>query len=271
MNQIIDSKLFLLTGLKPLELAEVLDQNPRAYMALKGAVAEKHLEQYLRTMVESGHISSFRSGSGDFEKDFYIKVNGEGREYALECKNVEVIKNSTKKAIRSYLRFLRDFDVVDDKIPTDGELDNMSRAELDVIHNQLPSHIRESGLERYKFSEHVCGLSDVALVELKAKEYLSCFSEYPISIDFQRTRNSQDTEDGDSKKQRKYRSDEIDLVGACLFSRTLKWEFVFTHALNLPRHDKYPDRYTNNLKINPSLWQKDLEICLSEYLTKIAA
>ena len=36
-----------LTGLSDQDLADVFAKNPRAYMAVKGAVAEKHLENVL--------------------------------------------------------------------------------------------------------------------------------------------------------------------------------------------------------------------------------
>lgn len=51
-------RLDALTGLTDDELADVLIDNPRAYMAVKGAVAEKHLEKILSKHVEHGQIVS---------------------------------------------------------------------------------------------------------------------------------------------------------------------------------------------------------------------
>ncbi len=66
------TSLFSLTGLAQDQLAEVLVENPRAYMAVKGAVAEKHLEILLTDLQNNGAVTSFRKGRGDFEKDFYV-------------------------------------------------------------------------------------------------------------------------------------------------------------------------------------------------------
>jgi len=71
------------TGLTPEELSEVFQNNPRAYMAVRGAVAEKHLEKVLCTMQEDGHIDGYRSASGDQDKDFYMQVSG--KTLSLEC------------------------------------------------------------------------------------------------------------------------------------------------------------------------------------------
>ena len=82
--------LYELSGLSSDDLAQVLSSNPRAYMAVKGAVAEKHLDIYLQRMVEHEQIKAYRSGEGDFEKDFYIHLN-DGTERIIECKNVQVL------------------------------------------------------------------------------------------------------------------------------------------------------------------------------------
>lgn len=55
------TKLEKLSGLTPNELAEVLENNPRAYMAVKGAVAEEHLKKYFIELGNNGHIAQFRT------------------------------------------------------------------------------------------------------------------------------------------------------------------------------------------------------------------
>ena len=85
--------LYELSGLSPEDLAQVLSSNPRAYMAVKGAVAEKHLDIFLQSMVEQNLIAQYRLGEGDFEKDFYITLR-DGTEKIIECKNVQVISIS---------------------------------------------------------------------------------------------------------------------------------------------------------------------------------
>lgn len=86
--------LYQATGLTPQELSEVFQQNPRAYMAVRGAVAEKHLKKVLTGLLENDQINGFRNASGDMDKDFYIQVGT--TLITLECKNVEVIKTSNK-------------------------------------------------------------------------------------------------------------------------------------------------------------------------------
>ncbi len=69
------TELYKLTGFQgESEIAEVLFENPRAYMALRGAIAEKHLEKLLEQWKANGDIREFRAAAGDFDKDFYIET-----------------------------------------------------------------------------------------------------------------------------------------------------------------------------------------------------
>jgi len=102
-----DNQLWSLTGLTSEVLADVLRKNPRAYMAVKGAVAEKHLELVLERYVEQGLITSFRAASSDFEKDFYVTTPN-GQELSIECKNIQVLSVDNKKNGPRYLQYLVD-------------------------------------------------------------------------------------------------------------------------------------------------------------------
>lgn len=258
------TRLHLLTGLSPEDLGDVLDQNPRAYMALKGAVAEKHLENILKRAVQDGVIRSFRKGTGDFEKDFYCYSMSDGQEIAVECKNVQVQIINSLSDKRAFLSFLREFNLTSVSIPSDGVLGVSSGAVVQELIKKLPSHVQQSGIARYKFSAETCGVAELSFQHTPTLDYLGRFKTHPISIDFQRTRNSRQGSGVDSKQNRFYRADEIDVVAACLFSRTLSWDFIFTSSSNLPRHPSYPDRYYNSLKVDPKDWHKDLGICLKE-------
>ena len=55
------NKLFKLCGLSPDELADALENNPRAYMAVKGAVAEVHLNKYFVELGNSGKIAGLKT------------------------------------------------------------------------------------------------------------------------------------------------------------------------------------------------------------------
>ncbi len=250
-----NNNLFKLTGLPPEQLADTLISNPRAYMALKGAVAEKHLQNMLERFVDEKKIHSFRKGLGDFEKDFYIKRSAKDREISLECKNVQVINLSNHELRHAYLKFLVNKKYMEElKIA----LDLVDSKKSNELLKSLPIDLRESGLARYSFSRFLANIEK----PIKTKEeenYLKKFDRNPISIDFQRTRNSRDITEGiDNMSARFYRSDEIDLVGACLFSRTLEWDFVFCESGYFDPHKKHDKCFSNSLILNPKNWKVNL-------------
>lgn len=251
------TKLERLSGLTPDELAEVLENSPRAYMAVKGAVAEEHLKKYFVNLGNEGHISQFTTAQGDFDKDFYVTTR-DGRRFTVECKNVEVLKvNSKKSDYFKYFKYLQQTAGVLTDISTD-KISELSRKELDEIFRTLPQNLRESGIPRYKYSASMLpqqsingGLSD--------KDFLEQFSPHPLTIDFQRTRNSGNIGDANNnpKTNRFYRIGEIDVVAACLFSRTMQWEFVFGSKDSLIIHPKFDTHYSNRLILHPGLWKFD--------------
>ena len=98
-------KLFELTGLTNEDLVDILKNNSRAYMAVKGAVAEKHLEKYLKELKNKNKILSYEKPSGDSDKDFVVK-NKSKKYFDVECKNVEVIKTNNKEPRWQYIVFL---------------------------------------------------------------------------------------------------------------------------------------------------------------------
>ena len=141
--------LLSLTGLAPDQLADVLVENPRAYMAVKGAVAEKHLELLLAGLRERGAVASFRRGEGDFEKDFYVQLSKSDRPLAVECKNVQVISITSVGIIANYLNFLIQTKRIS---PLTTAAKDMTRGEFVKCFKALPIELRESGISRYEFS-----------------------------------------------------------------------------------------------------------------------
>ena len=245
--------LLSLTGLAPDQLADVLVQNPRAYMAVKGAVAEKHLELFFTGLRDKGTLESFRRGQGDFEKDFYIKLPETKRLLSVECKNVQVFSITSAAMIVGYLEFLLQSKRIS---PLKIQPMNMVRKDLIKQFKALPLELRESGMARYEFS--AAALAGSSLTKLGAMKYLQQFDATPVSIDFQRTRNSRDLADGKNQKgQRFYRYNEVDVVAACLFSRTLKWEFVFAASKDVDCHPKFRTRIHNRMILNPESWHHD--------------
>lgn len=268
--------LLELTGLSDEIFADVLANNSRAYMAVKGAVAEKHLEIILERERTNGNIKAFKPSSGDFDKDFYVTLNND-QEISVECKNIEVIKTSTKKSRLNYLKFSATSEYLNetdfkatlteiDKNYLDetsinlensivkiiDELDRKKSALIKELMSKLPKHLTQSGIPRYEFSSSLIENKD--LDSINKTDFLKQFDP-PLTIDFQRTRNSKSS---DGEEQRFYKIGEIDVVAACLFSRTLKWDFIFCHSKNFPIHNKFPQRYTNKLKIIPELWHSTL-------------
>ncbi|WP_232074809.1 hypothetical protein [Phytohabitans suffuscus] len=56
---------------------------------------------------------------------------------------------------------------------------------------------------------------------------------------------------------RYYRVDQFDLVAACLYAPTKKWEFVFKDAELLARHRYYPDRIAPMQRVDAT-WQREV-------------
>jgi hypothetical protein len=259
---VTEFNLYQATGLTPQELSEVFQHNPRAYMAVRGAVAEKHLEKVLETLLENTQISNFRCASGDMDKDFYLQVGGNS--LTLECKNVEVIKTSNKGAKSNYIEYLAGQGylsslIIDNLLreidSADSTIQDLSPSSLTEFFKRLPQKYRESGLMKYKYSASRVQYPQVG--HLSDDEFVAQFNEFPMTIDFQRTRNSTD-EDGNTRRNRYYQLGEIDIVAACLFSRTMEWKFLYAKAERFERHSEYPDRYSNRLKLEPGIWTSDL-------------
>ncbi len=245
--------LLKLTGLSPDQIADVLVENPRAYMAVKGAVAEKHLELQFESLRSKGLISFFRRGHGDFEKDFYVQISKAGPEIKVECKNVQVASIASADTKANYLRFLARTHRIE---LSAGAVGKMSSAELTAAIKKLSQEFRESGIPRYEFSAGV--MKAGSTLAHGAAPYLAQFKKAPISIDFQRTRNSRDLKDGSNQKsQRFYEFKEVDVVAACLFSRTMKWEFVFAASRDLDCHPQFRSRINCKMVLNPSVWHGD--------------
>lgn len=259
-----------LTGLEEAEIADVLLKNPRAYMAFKGAIAERHLSKKLAYYKYIGLISEIRTSQNDSDKDFYI--THEKTLYSVECKNVEVLK-ITKKDLRiKYIIFLFINTYLSEQILLDKihdvddtcnlkhlsttilleYLNTLKMKTIEKLYKKIDQQYVESGLYRYMFSQSlICEESD--------NSHLTIFGENQLSIDFQRTRNA--TNDGDTgTKNRFYRVGEVDIVAVCLFSRTLKWEFIYAKAESLARSSAHHDRYHNNVKIvDHTIWHRSLE------------
>lgn len=238
-------------------------------MAVRGAVAEKHLKKVLTGLLENDQIDRFRNASGDMDKDFYLQAGT--TLITLECKNVEVIKTSNKGTKASYIEYLAEQGYlsglfIDSFLREIGLPDinftALSSSDLTAFFKQLPQEYRESGLTKYQYS--ASKVQHLQVGQVSDAEFVAQFNNFPLTIDFQRTRNSTDDE-GNTRRNRYYRVGEIDIVAACLFSRTMEWNFLYAKAEGFERHSQYPDRYSNRLRLEPGSWTSDLIELISTY------
>ncbi|MEZ4750943.1 MAG: hypothetical protein R3B54_10065 [Bdellovibrionota bacterium] len=255
--------LHRLTGLTPNELAEVLQNNPRAYMSVKGAVAEKHLDKTLSALKADQTISDYRKGRGDFEKDFYVRLTGKKEEVSIECKNVRVLDLGSLSLKREYLKFLKR-NQYDLDLPDETHIESLNNSELRDLYKSLPQEYSDSGVPRFSFSRNLAKVAG-PIGKNDPKKYLQQFGDHRILIDFKRTRNSRDVGETDNRAKRLYKIGEIDIVAACLFSRTLEWDFVYCGARCFVKHHDYNDRFSDAMHVAPDTWTNDLRTVLRDH------
>ncbi len=81
-------------------------------------------------------------------------------------------------------------------------------------------------------------------------------------VELQRTRNSMD-----GTPTRGYRADEFDLLAACLFNITGRWEFLYVVTQDLQRRKKLPEylEIMQPVPLQPmGVWVDDLEMALKK-------
>lgn len=244
--------LFNLTGLKPDAVAEALAQNPRAYMAVRGAAAEVHLCAQLERCKE---IHDLQAAGADGDKDFTIQVRGSPKPLAVECKNAEVMKLGRKELKEGYLAFLRKRRII--------------KPGIDDV-EQLPQGLRESGYPRFQFAASLAPTGRPRMGD--CSEWLSRFAP-TVTVDFWRSRNSTSS-DGTTREPaealRLYRRDEVHVVAVCLFARTLEWEFVYTTSMSgaLVPHKEFKKRFSNKLRLDQGRWFSDLGSALGDLVPR---
>lgn len=68
------------------EILDVISRSDRVYQAVRGAVAERHLEKHLAGLKAEGHISDFAFVSKEGYPDFTVSIGP--YTWRVECKNV---------------------------------------------------------------------------------------------------------------------------------------------------------------------------------------
>lgn len=74
-------------GLSARAILDAIKRNNRILVAVKGAVAQERLRYRLSRLKISGAIQDFGSLDADGKPDFWVRFRG--REYLVECKNVQ--------------------------------------------------------------------------------------------------------------------------------------------------------------------------------------
>lgn len=90
-----ERKLHQLESQFQMSAGEILDmvlRNNRLHIALKGAVAQEHLQRYLDDLQRRRTLDAFEHIDKDGQPDFSLTFRG--RRYLLECKNVEKEKRA---------------------------------------------------------------------------------------------------------------------------------------------------------------------------------
>jgi hypothetical protein len=80
-----------------------------------------------------------------------------------------------------------------------------------------------------------------------------------MTVDFMRTRYAKTV----GPQGRFYKPTEFQILAACLFNQTGRWEFRFISTTKLPRHKNYRGRIDNRISLGSSthyagFWQEDL-------------
>ncbi|WP_434425524.1 hypothetical protein [Nannocystis pusilla] len=76
-------------------------------------------------------------------------------------------------------------------------------------------------------------------------------------VEVQKTRSQRDNPAG-----RFYRPEQFDVVAACLYARTERWEFRYKATRNMPRHVRYPERLAVMHSVDET-WAERLEEALN--------
>ncbi len=73
-------------GLSASEILDVIGRSDRCYQMIRGYVAERHLEKYLKNLVGRGEIDDYDYLNADGQPDF--RVTRRSKSKTIECKNV---------------------------------------------------------------------------------------------------------------------------------------------------------------------------------------
>lgn len=95
MDESQEQKLHQLESQFQMSAVEILDmvlRNNCLHIALKGAVAQEHLQRYIADLHHDGTLDSFEQIDRDGQPDF--RSTFQGHSYLLECKNVEKEKKA---------------------------------------------------------------------------------------------------------------------------------------------------------------------------------
>ena len=206
------------------------------------AFSPKHILRYIE----------FESVAGGLETGLRVKAarNLSNREYgASGAHPLEIAYNMSKAAI---------FDL----IASERYLNVAMRGSVAEFHlaAHLPKirgitdvvRLREVGQPDLQF--RFAGKT----ITVECKNVRSVLRKGDPQVDFQRTRNSK----GDPCS-RFYSFDSFDILAACLYPVTEKWDFQFCFTKDLPPHDRCPGKIDHKVSLKGTHWSNDLRALLS--------
>lgn len=79
------------------EILDVVLENNRCLMNIKGAIAQEHLARHLKKLKKRGLIKDFKQIDTDGQPDFELQCRG--RSFKMECKNVQKESKGKNKSI----------------------------------------------------------------------------------------------------------------------------------------------------------------------------
>jgi hypothetical protein len=181
-------------GLSASEILDIINQRNRCKIAVRGAVAEAHLNRYLKNLYVQGIIEVFE----DFDRDSYpdCSVTFASQTFLIECKNVEKEKRPGSPITIDFQRTRNQKDDPSGRFYSPDEFDIVAACLWNrtkewkfrfAATGSLPGHLRYLN----RISNHVTIDTGQLLPEVKQVwfSYLPDLLQLLISEDGQRTRS----------------------------------------------------------------------------------
>lgn len=119
------------------------------------------------------------------------------------------------------------------------------------------THVQRLDLDAHPDFDVLLADGRQALVECKNVSPES-YANGDFKVEVQKTRATRDDPAG-----RLYRPEQFDIVAACLYSPTRRWEYRYKHTSRLERHSKHPDRLAATHRVDAT-WSVTLQAAFDD-------